>query len=129
MFRRTPRSTRTDTLFPDTTLFRSGGGAALHHEPAPRREDRDGLSRLWPAGQRADFGRQYRADAGGEEIRPRTRLPPRHLCDVVDSRVDSGVHPALVEPREDGHHRGAEEAVLQPPPDEKQPRSVRGWRP
>src|SRR3546814_20481150 len=28
MVRRTPVSTRTDTLFPDTTLFRSCGGAA-----------------------------------------------------------------------------------------------------
>src|SRR3546814_12230232 len=27
MIRRPPRSTRTDTLFPDTTLFRSFGGA------------------------------------------------------------------------------------------------------
>src|SRR3546814_16960907 len=30
MIRRPPRSTRTDTLFPDTTLFRSKRGAALH---------------------------------------------------------------------------------------------------
>src|SRR3546814_10730570 len=34
MIRRPPRSTRTDTLFPDTTLFRSddagGGEAAVH---------------------------------------------------------------------------------------------------
>src|SRR3546814_8339789 len=29
MIRRPPRSTRTDTLFPYTTLFRSGGGTAL----------------------------------------------------------------------------------------------------
>src|SRR3546814_13765920 len=29
MIRRPPRSTRTDTLFPYTTLFRSGVGAAL----------------------------------------------------------------------------------------------------
>src|SRR3546814_13403242 len=28
MIRRPPRSTRTDTLFPYTTLFRSGGGGA-----------------------------------------------------------------------------------------------------
>src|SRR3546814_3560128 len=28
MIRRPPRSTRTDTLFPYTTLFRSGGGVA-----------------------------------------------------------------------------------------------------
>src|SRR3546814_14994688 len=30
MIRRPPRSTRTDTLFPYTTLFRSGLGAANH---------------------------------------------------------------------------------------------------
>src|SRR3546814_10431542 len=29
MIRRPPRSTRTDTLFPYTTLFRSGGGQAV----------------------------------------------------------------------------------------------------
>src|SRR3546814_7075427 len=61
-------------------------------------------------------------------IRSRTRLPPRHLCDVVDSRLDPGIHPAVVEPGENGHHRGAEKAVLQPPPDEEQSRSVRGRR-
>src|SRR3546814_17324691 len=33
MMRRPPRSTRTDTLFPDTTLFRSLGGPD-HHDPA-----------------------------------------------------------------------------------------------
>src|SRR3546814_10039632 len=37
MFRRPPRSTRTDTLFPYTTLFRSIGGQDLTHrgETAP----------------------------------------------------------------------------------------------
>src|SRR3546814_8036258 len=30
MIRRPPRSTRTDTLFPYTTLFRSGGGLVFH---------------------------------------------------------------------------------------------------
>src|SRR3546814_6400010 len=29
MIRRPPRSTRTDTLFPDTTLFRSDGGQGI----------------------------------------------------------------------------------------------------
>ena len=38
---------------------------------------------------------QYRPDAGREEVRARTRLPPRHLCDVVDPRLDPGIHPAL----------------------------------
>src|SRR3546814_1176954 len=33
MIRRPPRSTRTDTLFPYTTLFRSRGGAHLSRHP------------------------------------------------------------------------------------------------
>src|SRR3546814_8052823 len=42
MIRRPPRSTRTDTLFPYTTLFRSIAGADLrnsvdHAQPPPRR--------------------------------------------------------------------------------------------
>ena len=78
---------------------------------------------------RADLRRQYRPDAGREEVRARARLPPRHLCDVVDPRLDPGIHPALVEPGEDGHHRGAEEAVLQPAADEEPDRGVRGRRP
>src|SRR3546814_17439851 len=50
MIRRPPRSTRTDTLFPYTTLFRSEGGPAdiqpilgkahRHIEPTPRRQHR-----------------------------------------------------------------------------------------
>src|SRR3546814_16772975 len=45
MIRRPPRSTRTDTLFPYTTLFRSGGRRHLRpgqwlgtHRVAPRRD-------------------------------------------------------------------------------------------
>src|SRR3546814_12351346 len=37
MIRRPPRSTRTDTLFPYTTLFRSGSGAAVSLED-PRKD-------------------------------------------------------------------------------------------
>src|SRR3546814_3593446 len=33
MIRRPPRSTRTDTLFPYTTLFRSEGAEAVHRRP------------------------------------------------------------------------------------------------
>src|SRR3546814_10096901 len=36
MIRRPPRSTRTDTLFPYTTLFRSADGAALGREDSGR---------------------------------------------------------------------------------------------
>src|SRR3546814_9457853 len=41
MIRRPPRSTRTDTLFPYTTLFRSHGGAHLDRHPRPRRAVED----------------------------------------------------------------------------------------
>src|SRR3546814_11538351 len=44
MIRRPPRSTRTDTLFPYTTLFRSGDPAGRtrpqRHRPRPRRAGR-----------------------------------------------------------------------------------------
>src|SRR3546814_13291194 len=44
MIRRPPRSTRTDTLFPYTTLFRSGDVVTADFAPdsAPVRLDRDG---------------------------------------------------------------------------------------
>ena len=45
--------------------------------------------------RRADLRGQYRPDAGREEVRAREGLPPRHLCDVVDPRLDPGIHPAL----------------------------------
>ncbi len=47
-------------------------------------------------------------------LRARQGLPPGHLCHVVDPRLDPGIRPALVVAGEDGHHRRAEEAVLQP---------------
>src|SRR3546814_15834279 len=37
MIRRPPRSTRTDTLFPYTTLFRTGDRCRRRHQPAARR--------------------------------------------------------------------------------------------
>src|SRR3546814_7668214 len=40
MIRRPPRSTRTDTLFPYTTLFRSVNGAAAGADPRCRRARR-----------------------------------------------------------------------------------------
>jgi hypothetical protein len=49
-----------------------------------------------------------------QAVRARTRLPPGDLRHVVDPRRDPGIHPALLVAGEDGHHGGAEEAVLQP---------------
>src|SRR3546814_4668806 len=50
MIRRPPRSTRTDTLFPYTTLFRSHGDRR-HHRAIP-----PGPRPAWPARLRADHG-------------------------------------------------------------------------
>ncbi len=76
-----------------------------------------------------DLGRQCRPDAGGQALRARKGLPPRHLRDVVDQGGDPGIHPALVVAREDGHHRQPEEAVLQPAQGEEQDFRARGRRP
>src|SRR3546814_15024330 len=56
MIRRPPRSTRTDTLFPSTTLFRS---ELVHHRRAARRH-----ARLRPADVRASAGPEPGMDAG-----------------------------------------------------------------
>src|SRR3546814_2932743 len=58
MIRRPPRSTRTDTLFPYTTLFRSvrNPGTPIH---------RDALPRIFDRFFRADDARSGRADGHG----------------------------------------------------------------
>src|SRR3546814_16742564 len=62
--RRPPRSTRTDTLFPYTTLFRSAHPAVQH--VAGR--DRDGIAeQVGEQGRHAEKGRRY----------PVTRNPER----------------------------------------------------
>src|SRR3546814_12871130 len=84
MIRRPPRSTRTDTLFPYTTLFRSGEGQAgreLARRPLSRQSVRSRhhdqeCRRLWPAHRASD--RQAGADrrvphtvrTGGSAFRP-----------------------------------------------------------
>src|SRR3546814_18493879 len=75
MIRRPPRSTRTDTLFPYTTLFRSRQGrpARRHHALAdPGPAARDGEA---PAGRR---------DAGGAH----RRRHPRQLLRRADRPAD-----------------------------------------
>src|SRR3546814_20485127 len=65
--RRPPRSTRTNTLFPYTALFRSGG-VAQHRRPGHQREVLEHEGALWPrAGNRTAVhpnpagGRRYEA--------------------------------------------------------------------
>src|SRR6476660_170716 len=73
-------------------------------------------------------GGQSRPDAGGRALRAGKRLPPRHLCHVVEQGDDPGIHLALVVPGEDGHHGQSEEAVLQPAQGPEQNLHPRRWR-
>src|SRR3546814_4126189 len=71
MIRRPPRSTRTDTLFPYTTLFRSPGADRL--DAARQRPGRDRPDRR---GQRPPRGQPHRPqDQAGAGQRPDRTLP------------------------------------------------------
>src|SRR3546814_14698233 len=82
MIRRPPRSTRTDTLFPYTTLFRSEGGAVRAARPLRRRRRAPegggtSLSLLRDAG-----GAESEAQGGADrrtaaDLRPRRPRPLR----------------------------------------------------
>src|SRR3546814_3656558 len=82
MIRRPPRSTRTDTLFPYTTLFRSTVGAVGFdlHDLGPEKFPRRGLHRI--------------LRPGGEILRERTghRAEPRHRHADIEQldRIDRG---------------------------------------
>src|SRR3546814_17368375 len=73
MIRRPPRSTRTDTLFPYTTLFRSPGHRAFHaaHRPGADRRSLPAPGRTHRNAGAADRGGA--ADAAGR-FGARTRL-------------------------------------------------------
>src|SRR3546814_6217442 len=62
MIRRPPRSTRTDTLFPYTTLFRSGGRSCRTHGGSVywRRHDGFELRRINQRGNYSDRARRQR---------------------------------------------------------------------
>src|SRR3546814_20549179 len=74
MIRRPPRSTRTDTLFPYTTLFRSAAARLRAADLRPRRQgavgDRSGAA---PAGARAP---RLRLAAGPRDLWRRLHVPP-----------------------------------------------------
>src|SRR3546814_8326387 len=74
MIRRPPRSTRTDTLFPYTTLFRSLGGQDRHRRCS-------GIAARTP-GPQGD-GREWRA------AEPARGDPPRHLPAYPGARQSS----------------------------------------
>src|SRR3546814_16217947 len=88
MIRRPPRSTRTDTLFPYTTLFRSRwGGGSLHFGLGKADERRD--ENAWQAGLRGrraeralarnlpPYRRRLRGNRGADRLADHF-APPRH---------------------------------------------------
>src|SRR3546814_6503736 len=78
MLRPPPRSTRTDTLFPYTTLFRSGdvGGSAHHAHEVPRRRLREHDAGATAGGEGIDFRRLQRRPTV-DQLGQRTREHPR----------------------------------------------------
>src|SRR3546814_5470920 len=64
MIRRPPRSTRTDTLFPYTTLFRSSRSGTRARTDRRRQPRRRRLARLASAAPRRDRRRDLRRRAG-----------------------------------------------------------------
>src|SRR3546814_4099022 len=80
MIRRPPRSTRTDTLFPYTTLFRSDGGHPLRRlDRRPpdaadvlRAEEAQGLRPRRPHRRRPQGGPASRADRGSGDRKSHT---------------------------------------------------------
>src|SRR3546814_4545120 len=90
MIRRPPRSTRTDTLFPYTTLFRSV------HQPRP-------------AVPRPDPGGQHRPDEGGRQVRAPPRLQVLDVCHVVDPPGD---HPLDRRPGRSEEHTSELQSLM-----------------
>src|SRR3546814_21100389 len=95
MRRRPPRSTRTDTLFPYTTLFRSGDRAVVAVYPIG---DRRHL--IWPGDVELD-GRpvqflghglsRLQFDVGNDDMHTGTRKGPRHAApDATASSRNDG---------------------------------------
>src|SRR3546814_13638238 len=110
MLRRPPRSTRTDTLFPYTTLFRSIR-AKLHRPPRDAlRADPNESIRIGPncdvpcAASRADA-----APSIGSLDREVDRLAHRHLGDAVGKDAEGIAGNGAVMPRT--HERIAQRAL------------------
>src|SRR3546814_19670582 len=97
MIRRPPRSTRTDTLFPYTTLFRSGGGEGVD-APRPRAHRRrngartvSGNDALARAALRAEAVQWFNLERSGDmtvddELRSEERRVGKECVSTCRSR-------------------------------------------
>src|SRR3546814_998496 len=104
MIRRPPRSTRTDTLFPYTTLFRSNGLALATNWLSSRGRallDSEISCRLPNLSPRPSERQRARAGAhGSDTLRPRPHLAPLHVvlgtldrAPIANSRAGPGARP------------------------------------
>src|SRR3546814_2652132 len=94
MIRRPPISTRTDTLFPYTTLFQSAdgcGGRQGHADPRQRRVGTRLLPHLPQRSRRLSQGMEGRRELGSgrEELRVRARLSRRVRSEEHTSELQS----------------------------------------
>src|SRR3546814_11209212 len=96
MIRRPPRSTRTDTLFPYTTLFRSTPGPPVHSEAADRTHSLPAFHLAVSTGRHSAIDRdlgtrdvpcriRHQIDHHLAHLFGRTSHPDRHrrLCHLV----------------------------------------------
>src|SRR3546814_14929924 len=82
MYRRPPRSTRTDTLFPYTTLFRSVRGGEAHRDRhRPARHRRPALTMSAPQPLHADTPRARRT-------KKRTRIQAVNSERILDAALE-----------------------------------------
>src|SRR3546814_14308560 len=99
MIRRPPRSTRTDTLFPYTTLFRSSHRAWVQPPPCPPRRAGCGCSRRRPCdgekGHEAEasfrhpsYARARPGGAGFSECRGAGEIAPRPARTAAQAEED-----------------------------------------
>src|SRR3546814_3934953 len=80
MIRRPPRSTRTDTLFPYTTLFRSGFAAGLYRHDRRRGAGPASAAAAWLGFRKSpDLGS---LGAGGPRRRRRDRRSEEHTSEL-----------------------------------------------
>src|SRR3546814_17538018 len=96
MIRRPPISTRTDTLFPYTTLFRSDPGAVPHHHHDRRDLVRNGRAHRTPRRLRV-VGPRPRAGRPCHRLRARPR--PRRDVALTTGRGGERTLPPPSPPR------------------------------
>src|SRR3546814_11026852 len=107
MIRRPPRSTRTDTLFPYTTLFRSTKTPVPDHQPIAQQNGGDAEEQLPPFGHAGDDGAHHHRHRDGGEQRPAPAGYGRAQKARQQARLEDGREDESDEQRDCGGGGGA----------------------